>query len=186
MHPARNGASAAPARRHRRETRGIAGFTALEVLVTMAIAAILVAVGVPAFTEVMRQVRVASAMNQITSDLYAAKGEAIKRNTRVLVCARGSSATSCATVTDWSTGWLVCFDADANGNCDTSTTTAPNPLIVRNAIHDSLTLTGPSAPLTFTSTGPTTAAATLTLSGTWDDAPSKQAAVALTGFIGTS
>jgi type IV fimbrial biogenesis protein FimT len=186
MQSARNGAITAPAGRRHRDSRRIGGFTALELLIALAVAAILVAVGVPSFTDLLRQVRLASTMNQITSDLYAAKGEAIKRNTRVLVCAKSSGSNTCATATNWSTGWVVCFDADANGSCDASTTTNPNPLIVRNAIHQTLTLTGPSAPLTFTSTGPTTAAATLTLTGTWTSAPSKQAAVALTGFIGTS
>lgn len=167
--------------------RAAAGFTVIELMVTLAVAATLLSIGVPSFTAMIRSTRLSAAMNQITSDLYAAKGEAIKRNSRVLVCARASSpANTCAASTNWSSGWLVCFDGDANNACDASTTANPNPLIARGAIGGSLTLTGPAAPVTFTSTGPTVAAAALTLTGTWASAPTKQATVALTGYIGTS
>jgi len=164
-----------------------AGFTIIELFVALAVSAILLSIGVPSFTQMIRSTRLSSTMNQITSDLYAAKGEAIKRNSRVLVCARASSpANTCANSTDWTSGWLVCFDADANGSCDASTSANPNPLIDRRAIQASLKLTGPATPVTFTSTGPTVAAAVLSLKGTWTSAPTKQATVALTGYIGTS
>lgn len=163
------------------------GFTVIELMLTLTVAVILLSIGIPSFTDLIRRTRLSSTMNQLTSDLYAAKGEAIKRNLRVLVCAKTPSpANSCAASTDWSSGWLVCFDADANGSCDASTAANPNPLIVQGAIHNSLALTGPATPVTFTSTGPAVTAATLTLTGTWTGAASMQAAVALTGFIGTN
>ena len=163
--------------------RRLAGFTLIELMLSIAIGAVLLVIGVPSFNDLLRSIRLSTAMSQFTSDLYAAKGEAIKRNARVLVCAKNASSDTCNAVTNWATGWLVCIDADANGTCDASTSADPNPLIVRKAIHETLTLTGPAAGVAFTSTGPTAAAAAYSLSGTWSGAPTKSAAVALTGHI---
>ena len=78
---------------------------------------------------------------------------------------------------------MVCTDADLDGACDASTPANPNPVIVRNSIDDNVRLIGPAAGLEFTSTGTTTGATTYTLFGTWEDAPKREAQVALTGFI---
>jgi len=162
------------------------GFTLVELLVTVAIVGIMLSIAGPSFVDLIRSTRISSTMNQLVSDLHAAKGEAIKRNARVLVCAKNASANTCSAGTDWKDGWLVCFDVNADGGCDTSTESAPNPLVVRNAIPGSLTLTGTLAAVQFTSTGTAVAAATYTLRGTWTtDAPTKTAAVALTGFVRT-
>jgi type IV fimbrial biogenesis protein FimT len=89
------------------------GFTVLELLVTMAIAAILLAIAVPSF----RDAALSNRLNAVSSDLVAsvqlARSEAIKRNVTVTLCA-SSNGTSCSlTATPgWEQGWIMLSGGD--------------------------------------------------------------------------
>ena len=83
-----------------------AGFTLVEMVVTLLILAILVGVGVPTFLDATLGSRLGSAANNLVVSLYLARSEAIKRNTTVKVCASTDGAT-CATSSSWQGGWIV-------------------------------------------------------------------------------
>jgi len=80
------------------ERRIIAGFTLIEMIVAIAIAAVLLAVGIPALRDMTVSQRVRAAANGLYSDLAYARSEAIKRNTQVAV-ARATGG--------WTNGWSV-------------------------------------------------------------------------------
>ncbi len=82
------------------------GFTLVELVITLLILAILVAVGVPTFSDATRGSRLGSTANNLVVSLYLARSEAIKRNTIVRVCPSTDSNT-CATSASWHTGWIV-------------------------------------------------------------------------------
>jgi type IV fimbrial biogenesis protein FimT len=118
--------------------------------------------------------------------LNHARSEAIKRNTRVLMCVRNLAGTGCGTGTNWQNGWVVCTDADGNDVCDDSTASNPNPVIVRPALDAALTLAGSAASVRFnanSSQGGGSTTATLSLGGTWSGATSRVVSVAGTGYI---
>lgn len=137
--------------------------------------------------DVLRSTRQSSALSLLMSDLNQARGEAIKRNSRTLVCLRNAAGTDCVVGnTNWQAGWLVCTDADANDSCDASTATSPNPVVVRPALDATLTLTAPAAVIRFnanSSQGAGGAAVALTLGGTWSGAPARAVTIAATGNI---
>jgi type IV fimbrial biogenesis protein FimT len=83
-----------------------AGFTLIELMVTLLILAILVGVGVPTFLDATLGSRLGSAANNLVVSLYLARSEAIKRNTTVKVCPSTDGAT-CATSSSWQGGWIV-------------------------------------------------------------------------------
>ncbi len=83
------------------------GFTILELLVTMAVAGILVSIAAPSFHDIVQQSKQDSRVMELNSMLNFARSEAIKRSSRVSVCARDSD-TMCGT--DWNKGWLVFLD----------------------------------------------------------------------------
>lgn len=93
-----------------------AGFTAIELLVVIAIAAILVSLALPSFRSVIARYRVQLATDEMTSSIYFARSEAIKRGGQV-VLQKNPTATGCTapTAQEWSCGWFVYFDADASG-----------------------------------------------------------------------
>ncbi|OGB84465.1 MAG: hypothetical protein A2535_05570 [Burkholderiales bacterium RIFOXYD2_FULL_59_8] len=159
-------------------------------MVVVSIGAILAAIAVPSLRDTLNDFRQKSAHSLLVSDLTQARGEAIKRNVRLLVCVRNAAGDACVSGTNWQAGWLVCLDADADGACDTATAALPNPIIVRPALDAVLTLTGPATPLRFnanSSQGATgSTAVTFTLAGTWSGAVSRVITVAPTGNISKS
>ncbi|OGB76547.1 MAG: hypothetical protein A2496_20630 [Burkholderiales bacterium RIFOXYC12_FULL_60_6] len=184
-------------------------------MVVVSIGAILATIAVPSLRDTLNDFRQKSAHSLLVSDLTQARGEAIKRNVRLLVCVRNAAGDACVSGTDWQAGWLVCLDADADGACDTATAALPNPIIVRlcldadadgacdtataalpnpiivrPALDAVLTLTGPATPLRFnanSSQGATgSTAVTFTLAGTWSGAVSRVITVAPTGNISKS
>jgi prepilin-type N-terminal cleavage/methylation domain-containing protein len=166
------------------------GFTMIELLVVVAIAAILATIGIPALQGTLRDFRQKSALSLLVSDLNQARGEAIKRNSRVLLCVRDAAGTACAASTNWLSGWLACIDSNNDGACDAATASSPNPFIVRPALDASLTLTAADAaatvPIQFNANstqGDGRSDATFTLGGTWSGATANTVTVARTGHI---
>ena len=87
------------------------GFTLLELMITVAVLAILLSLGVPSFAETIRNNRVAAQTNELVTALSLARSEASKRGMPVSVCA-GATACGGAAESDWNTGWQVFTDLD--------------------------------------------------------------------------
>lgn len=89
------------------------GFTVIELMLAMAVAAIILAIGVPSFQTFMETNLLASSMNQFIASLAVTRSEAIKRNQRVLLCA-SDDGRDCAQ-TGYENGWIIFVDSNANG-----------------------------------------------------------------------
>ncbi|MFZ9037304.1 MAG: GspH/FimT family pseudopilin [Gammaproteobacteria bacterium] len=90
------------------------GFTLLELLVLLAVVAILVAVGTPTMSEFIKNNRLTTQINTLVGDLAYARSEAVTRNLPVVVCA-SNNQTSCSSA-NWADGWIVFSDIDNNGD----------------------------------------------------------------------
>ena len=97
----------------------MAGFTLIELMVTIALAAIILTQAVPSFNSLVQNNRLISQKNEFISTLNLARNEALKRATRVTVCASTDQAT-CDT-TDWEQGWIVFSDRDGDSELDAGT-----------------------------------------------------------------
>jgi type IV fimbrial biogenesis protein FimT len=93
------------------------GFTLVELMVTIAVAAILLSVAVPSFTDALLGSRLGAYANDIVASTLLARSEAIKRNVIVTVCTSGDGAT-CAGSGSWEQGWIVACKTSDNINCD--------------------------------------------------------------------
>jgi prepilin-type N-terminal cleavage/methylation domain-containing protein len=94
-------------------TRSQHGFTLLELMTAVAVLGILLGLGVPSFTQMIRNNRVVANTNELVVALSAARSEAVKRGLPVTVCARsGPTSDVCRTGTasNWGSGWLVFVD----------------------------------------------------------------------------
>lgn len=94
------------------------GLTLIELIVTLAVFGILIAIAAPSFTAYTDSSRRVSYINNISGTLSFARSEAIKRGSSISVCARTAGAETCSGGNDWKNGWLIFTDTNANGVLD--------------------------------------------------------------------
>ncbi|HEV7574678.1 MAG TPA: GspH/FimT family pseudopilin [Caldimonas sp.] len=97
--------------------RRAAGFSLIEMLTTMSILAILLAIASPGLASLTSANALSAAQGELASAMVLARGEAIKRGTTV-----GLAATNPAVGAEFSGGWTVFVDANGNGIFDTGET----------------------------------------------------------------
>jgi len=149
--------------------RTASGVTLIELLVTIAIIAIVVVFGIPSYRSVTTANRMATEINSLTGDLQYARAEAIKEGQPVTVCV-STTGTRCAGSNTWQSGWIVFSDANGNKTVNTGGTNPDTVLRYQQAFSGSDTLlgtaTGTSGGLvavTFNRVGFSTDQGTLTL-----------------------
>lgn len=95
------------------------GFSLVELLVTVAIASIFLALAIPSFHTIRQNNQAVTISNYLSGGLSYARSEAIKRGTTVSLCGAADNAqTSCGASNDWSNGWIVFSDLDGDGVID--------------------------------------------------------------------
>ncbi len=82
------------------------GFTLMELMVTVAIVAILATLAAPSFVEAINNNRLATQANDLIASLQLARMEAVRRNESVAIC-RSSDGAACAGTTGSWTQWLT-------------------------------------------------------------------------------
>ena len=90
------------------------GFTLVEMLAVVAIMGVLACVSLPSMKTTFESIKLSSATNVFVSGLHLARSEAIKRNSRVVIC-KSADGQVCSTSGGWEQGWIVFHDANNNG-----------------------------------------------------------------------
>lgn len=123
------------------------GFTLLELMVTVAVAAILASLAAPSFRQYILNQRIKSASYDLISALSLARSEAITRNCNVSVVQTGGS---------WVSGWVVTTDATSCGGTATQ-------LFTHEAFNGGISIIASGSPTTISygRGGRTTTAATV-------------------------
>ena len=138
------------------------GFTLIELMVTLAVAAIILSVGVPSFRAVIMDNRLVSQANQLVTSIKIARSAAVRYQRNATVCASANfdaTVPSCSASTDWSDGWIVWVDKDRDAATD-----ANEVISVFGPIHDASTLTSGAPAFTYDARGfGVTGAADMTL-----------------------
>jgi type IV fimbrial biogenesis protein FimT len=93
-----------------------AGFTLMELLITLLVAAVLFRLAAPAFSDVVAAQRSALALNQLISAVHFARSAAITRQATITLCP-GADAV-CLGRDQWHHGALVFVDHNRNGRLD--------------------------------------------------------------------
>jgi len=96
------------------------GLTLIDLMTTLAVAMVLVTVGVPGLSALVAGNRMAAGTNDLVTHLQYARSESVKRQLPVSVCS-SVDGQICAGSTEWGTGWIVFTDASGTaGSLDGS------------------------------------------------------------------
>ena len=82
----------------------IAGFTLIELIITVVIASILASIAIPSFSKLMAEQRAKAVATDLVIALTKARSEAVKRNANVTLAANAGG---------WQNGWQI-TDASSN------------------------------------------------------------------------
>lgn len=91
------------------------GFTLIELMIVVALMAILMALAGPSFTKLMNSNRLQTMADNFYTSVVLARSEALTRNVPVIMC-KSSNGSTCVTTGDWEQGWIVFEDTDVSGN----------------------------------------------------------------------
>ncbi|WP_168735181.1 GspH/FimT family pseudopilin [Pseudothauera rhizosphaerae] len=83
------------------------GFTIIELMLTVAVLAVLLGIGIPSFRNLIQNNRATAIANDIVGTLQTARSEAIKRRSPITVCRRNAAGSACENGTNWAAGWLM-------------------------------------------------------------------------------
>jgi len=114
------------------------GFSLVEMVVTLALAGVLLASAAPSFLDLVHDHRITTQINLLVTDVHLARIEAIKRNRDVVLCrsADGQQCDRGGADADWSGGRIVFVNLDGDKRRDPG-----EPLLqVRAALPGNLSL----------------------------------------------
>jgi type IV fimbrial biogenesis protein FimT len=82
------------------------GVTLVELLITLSIASILIAIATPSLTTVVKDSRLRVGANALQNSFSLARSTAVSRSAFVTIC-KSTNGTECAAAGDWSQGWII-------------------------------------------------------------------------------
>lgn len=92
--------------------RAARGITLLELMITIAIVAVLGSLAAPGLNALLYDARITAAVNGLLHDLFLARSESLKRGEVISVCKSQDGRTCANAVPDWHVGWMVFVNHD--------------------------------------------------------------------------
>lgn len=123
----------------------IRGFTLIELMVAIAVLAILIAVAVPSFADFMEKARLRGGADALSSQFALARAEAMRADRNVTLAIKGEDDVWCSGARQHeATGILGLADASGNSVCDCSSTPAECMVAGNQSIVDAGSFAGVS------------------------------------------
>ena len=145
-------------------SRRARGFTLIELMTTVTVMAVALAIAAPSLAAFVRNSKVRSAQSELVASMMLARSEAAKRGVTVAL-----AATAPATGDEFSAGWKVWVDDNGNGSFDTGETLIRNyPGYPAGSVV--LSTTGGVRRVSFAPTGFASASVTFKVCGSSDTA----------------
>lgn len=94
------------------------GFTLIELMVVLALVAILASMAAPSFRTLLAKRTVEAAAGAMLADLRFTRSESVKRAARVTLCQSSDGASCVGNAGAWTDGWIVFIDEDGDSALD--------------------------------------------------------------------
>jgi type IV fimbrial biogenesis protein FimT len=143
-----------PKRRLQPVNRQMHGVSLIELIVTMVVASILVAIALPTFRAIIQNTHITTQVNDLIGDLNFARSEAITRRGQIVVCP-STNGTAC-TGGNWKDGRLIFVDTDkdlalggtetilrfrgAGGDSNSTLVASSNPVFLSSGVTNASTI----------------------------------------------
>lgn len=106
------------------------GFTLIEILVSVAILGVLIAIAIPNFSNTIKRYRISAIRDELTSSLQLARSEAVRRGVQIIVVRNTANCVfDMPDSQDWHCGWRVVVDSNNNGNVNSSEEVIQNTVL---------------------------------------------------------
>ncbi|MFZ6750112.1 GspH/FimT family pseudopilin [Undibacterium sp. Ren11W] len=167
--------------------RKMEGFTFVELMITITIIAILLAIAIPSLSAFINNNRVSTSINEFVGTVALARSEAIKQGRLVTVC-RSANATSATPTcdsgaTDWASGWLTYVESSTTTNVGTYE--AAEVILARKAALPNILIPASVASITFNSSGQPISTATTTFNFSYKNLYPREVCMERTGRVKT-
>ncbi len=91
------------------------GFTLLELMITVTLLSVVMAIGIPSMTVFIKNDRLVTQINTMVGHLAYARNEAVTGHQPVVICASNGDLDSCSS-TNWAEGWILFVDTDSSSD----------------------------------------------------------------------
>ena len=153
------------------------GFSLYELLMTLALAALLVSIGLPSFSSLLARSQQAVEINALFHAFHLARKQSIMRRKVVSLCP-SRDGESCLAGKDWSPGWIMFENTDR----DSPPRVDPGEIIVRaHDVADSVRIIANRQAFTLRATYKRATNGTFVICDTRNRAPAKGLIVSYTG-----
>ena len=106
------------------------GFTIIEVMVSLAVLTVLIAIAIPTFSNTIKRYRITAIRDELTASLQMARSEAIRRGVQIIVM---RNTVNCIfdmpDSQDWHCGWRLVVDSNDNGIVNASEEVIQNTVL---------------------------------------------------------
>ncbi|WP_461518557.1 GspH/FimT family pseudopilin [Porticoccus sp.] len=119
------------------------GFTIIELMITIALVSVILALGVPYFRTTITENRLAAETNSFIASINYARSAAAKFNQSVTMCISSAGDACLDSAIGWEEGWIVFNDIDRDGVLDSGG--GENILQINGSLPSGYTLHGTSA-----------------------------------------
>ena len=95
------------------------GVTLVELMITLTVLAVLLAVAVPSFNALTASSRLSASTNELLAAMAQSRSEALRRGQRVVLCIQDpNNPGQCTNAGNWEQGWMAFVDLDRDASRD--------------------------------------------------------------------